>query len=229
MPGVNEEAKECPSSHDDERVCFSASESIEKEVGAKESRSQYETLLDALKLAHAREANLVDQCRELHTQNIGCASELKASKRSIQEFVSQVNSLQSDSETVRSLLESANEREDRAKVTIDKSEIEQHQVSNESKQLARHVDEWKKRAAAANEKICAMEIDQQKLKSQAAQQQVSLTEQKENNASVKEHLSEKNDEIERGNERRDRVEKELENVQSKLVAKTKVRYSVSLC
>jgi len=248
---TNEEAKECPSSH--EGVSCPASESIEKEaetflqdlnvlvvdqdatIDPKKYRNHYETLLGALKLAHSRESGLVDQCQELRTQNVAGVSELQEASRSNKGMESQVEALQKDLDTVKSLLESANIREDRAKVTlsklqeelerltdlVDKGAIASARKDNEAKQLTSDVDEWKNQAASALEKINAMEIEQQKMTSQQKMASQMEQEQREKILSLKEHLSEKDAEVKRGNERRERIEKELEGVQSKLETKTK--------
>lgn len=249
---MKEEAKECPSSH--ERAS-SPLEDIEKESEAflqrlniivvdqdsvehdpKEYRNHYETLLGALKLARGREASLVDQCHELHTQNNSKAADIQAASSSNQGLESQVEALHKDLDTVKSLLESANDREDRAKVTVEKlhcelerltdvidtNEIDTDRKDSDIKDLESNVEDWKSQAASSAEKISAMQIEQQKAKSQMDQIRASYTDLRESHASAKQHLFEKDDEITRGNERRERVERELEGAQSKLQAKTKV-------
>ena len=246
------EETEAEDSIRDERGSSSASESIEKEgeiflqkinyddqstaeLDPDEYRSQYETLLGALKLAHARESSLVYQCQELHTQKIAGAAELQATLRSSQGAGSQVAALRKDLATVKSLLEAANGREEKAKDTIgklqeelerltdlvDKSEIATIRKENEVKSLAKDVDHWKDQANNALEKIEAIQIEHQKGTNQIEQLQTSYNELKDNNITLKDRLTEKEGEIRRGNEQRERLEIELEGTQTKLEFKTK--------
>ena len=240
MSSTTEEVKECPSS--DPIIEKEADLYLQKLNGivvnndhqndatldAKEYRNRYETLLGALKLAHTREASLVEECQQLHTQHqtLRVANDSKTT---------QVDTLNADLSTLKSLLESANEREDRVKMTVrqlqeeverltdcvDKSEISNARKESEVKQLASDLNEAKGQVAAANEKVGALEIEKEKLQRQLQAAHLSNTELSENNASLKEHISEKNDEIKRVNERRERVCEEWESSQFKLKAKTK--------
>ena len=123
MSSTTEEVKECPSS--DPIIEKEADLYLQKLNGivvnndhqndatldAKEYRNRYETLLGALKLAHTREASLVEECQQLHTQHqtLRVANDSKTT---------QVDTLNADLSTLKSLLESANEREDRVKMTV---------------------------------------------------------------------------------------------------------------
>ena len=125
MSSTTEEAKECPSSSSisDPIIEKEADLYLQKLNGivvdhqndatldAKEYRNRYETLLGALKLAHTREASLVEECQQLHTQHqtLRVANDSKTT---------QVDTLNADLSTLKSLLESANEREDRVKMTV---------------------------------------------------------------------------------------------------------------
>jgi len=232
---------------------FSASESMEKDAESflqtlnihvvdqdttcdpKEFRNNFETLLGALKLARTREESLTHQCGLLQTQSVDCATDLEAANRSNKALATQVSNLQTDLDTVKSLLESQIQREDRAKEhagalqeelerltdLVDKSEIASARKDSEVRQLTSDVGEWRHQAATANDKISALGIEHQKARSQMEQLQTSYKELRENNASLKEHLNEKNGELKRENERRQCVEKDLDDVQSKLETKTR--------
>jgi len=150
-------------------------------------------------------------------------------------------------ETLKSLLESAFGREEKAKVTIqklqaelerltdllDKNEIAAARKENEAEQLSRDLVDWKNQATTANERVTAKEIENQKLQSQKEQLQMSYIEMMENSTIQKEHLAEKTDDVKRENERRERLEKELESLQSKLQAKTQEciekQYAAATC
>jgi chromosome segregation ATPase len=66
-----------------------------------------------------------------------------------------------------------------------------------------------------------MKIEEQKVKSQMDQLQILYNESRESNASLKERVAEREGEVRRGNERREQLEKELEETQTKLEVKTK--------
>ena len=150
-------------------------------------------------------------------------------------------------DTLKSLLESAFGREENAKVTVqnlqtelerltdllDKNAILTARKDNEAEQLMRDLIDWKSQATAANERMTAKDIECQKLQSQKEQLQVSYSEVMENSILQKEHLAEKNDEVKRENERRVRLEMELETLQTKLQAKTQEcidkQYAAATC
>jgi chromosome segregation ATPase len=104
---------------------------------------------------------------------------------------------------------------------IDKNEIATIRKENEAKRLANDVDHWKDRAEAVSETINAMKIEEQKVKSQMDQLQILYNESRESNASLKERVAEREGEVRRGNGRREQLEKELEETQTKLEVKTK--------
>lgn len=200
-----------------------------------EFRNQYETLLGALKLSHSRETTLIQHCKGLENEKNRSDAQLQATIRSNEENESQMEALAKDLDTVKSLLEAANEKELQDKVNIDKleeelehltdqvdrSEISTIRKENEVKRLAKDVEHWRDQAETASETINAMKIEEQKTKSQVDQLLSSHKELKDDNASLKMRLSERDTEVKRGNERREHVEKELEDTQTKMEFKTK--------
>ena len=262
---TKEEAKECPSSSDrDDGVFASSFASVEEdaetflqnlnvivvqgglEIDPKEYRNQFETLLGALKHAHSREASVADHCHALNTQNIDCAKQLEATTRVNADLTSHVSTLQADLVTVKTLLESQNVREDRAKEQmgilqvelerltdiVDKNDIASARKETECQQLANDVDEWKSQASAANDKLAAMAIEQEKMKSQYSQLQASYNEQKEESAQLKDHLSEKKEEIKRESERTEQARQETYAARKELERKVKetidIQYELSM-
>ena len=251
LPNINEEAqKECSSNDHASPSSSSSTQSKMIEADAflnklnsivvdqdgssldpKEYRNHYETLLGALKVANTREASLVGECHNIRAQHDTSTAELTAS---ISAKTSQVETLEKDLSTLKSLLESANIREDRAKDAIsklqvelerltdsvDKSEISTAQKDSEIKQLLSDVEELKGKAAAAGDKVAAMEIRESQLKSQNEQLNVSFNELKSTKASLEALISQKNEDIKRGNDKNDRVNCELGNVQKTLESKT---------
>ncbi|KAL9190708.1 hypothetical protein ACHAXT_000414 [Thalassiosira profunda] len=204
-------------------------------LDAKECSNHFESLLFLLKGASSREAGLVEKCKELQTQNAATSTELQTATRAHRSAESQVETLQQDVDMLKDLLEHSNTREDQAKERlgqlqdelerltdlVDKNEIAMARKDGEAKQLASDVEEWKGQASAKTNKINALEIERQQTTRALQQLRASYAELNDDNASLKERIAEKNDDLQRGNERRERVESELEEVQSKLQAKTK--------
>jgi len=252
LPNINEETQECSSNDQASSSSSSSSQSkmIEADAflnklngivvdqdgssstpDAKEYRNHYETLLGALKLANTREASLVGECQNIRAQHDTSIAKFTASNSA---KTSQVKTLEKDLSTLKSLLESANIREDRAKGAIGKlqvefeeltesvykSEISTAQKDSEIKQLSNDVEEWKGKAAVANDKVAAMEIKNNQLSSQNEQLNLSCNELKSTKASLEALISQKNEDIKRGNDKNDRVNCELENVQKTLDSKT---------
>jgi chromosome segregation ATPase len=104
---------------------------------------------------------------------------------------------------------------------IDKSEIATIKKENDAKRLANDVQHWKDQAETAANKIDAMEIEEQKLKSQMDQLQILYNDSRENNAALKEQLAERESDVRRGSEKREQLERELEVTRKKLEKKTK--------
>ncbi|KAL7473378.1 hypothetical protein ACHAXS_013830 [Conticribra weissflogii] len=201
----------------------------------REFKSQYEILLGALKLAHARESSLVKQCQELHTQKVAGTAELEAARRANRGSQLEAESSKKDLNTLKSVLEAANGREEKAKVTIgklqeeverltdqmDKSEIAAIRKENEAKRLAKDVEHWKDQAEAAAEKMEVLQVEQQKARDQMEHFQKSCKDMREHNHSLRDRLSEKDGEIRKCLEQSEQWEKELKDTQGKLEVKTK--------
>lgn len=208
-------------------------------LDAKEYRNQYETLLGALKLGHSREASLDKQCQKLEEQSL-------TANQSQKDMEGKVHTLQSDLDTIKSLLASSNSREDRAKALVsklhdelerltdlvDKSEVATTQKDTEIKRLSSDVEEWKNNATRASEKINAMDIEQQKQKSQIEQLRLASEEMRNKNIALEEQICERDDEVKRQNGHRRRVETELDETQAKLESKTKecidLQYNINM-
>jgi chromosome segregation ATPase len=204
-------------------------------IDSNEYRNRYETLLGALKLSHSRENGLVETCQSIQSEKEATITQLKSSRRENQECESHVTALQNDLDTIKSLLQAANDREEKTKHTmdklqeelevltdqIDKSEIATIKKENDAKRLANDVQHWKDQAETAANKIDAMEIEEQKLKSQMDQLQILYNDSRENNAALKEQLAERESDVRRGSEKREQLERELEVTRKKLEKKTK--------
>ena len=232
----------------------SASKSIEKEaesflqrlnknviepdnnsVDANEYRNRFETLLGALKLSHSREHAILTKYQTIQSEKNDVVTQLESFRCQNEEQESQITSLQNDLDTVKSLLQTANDKEEKAKVSIDKlqeelenltdqidkSEIAAIRKENEANRLMKDVEHWKDRAEVATNTVESMKIEEQKLKSQMDQLQILYNESRESNSLLKERVSEREAEVRRGNERREQLERELEDTQSKLDRKTK--------
>mmetsp|Transcript_3692 Transcript_3692/g.7843 ORF Transcript_3692/g.7843 Transcript_3692/m.7843 type:complete len:888 (+) Transcript_3692:263-2926(+) len=200
-----------------------------------EFKSQYEILLGALKLAHARESSLVKQCQELHTQKVAGAAELQAARRASRGSQLEAESSKKDLGALKSVLQAANGREEQAKATIaklkeelerltdqmDRSEIAAIRKENEAKRLAKDVEHWKDQADAAAEKMEMLQVEQQKAQDQMEHFQKSYKDIREHNHSLRDRLSEKDGEIKKCLEQNEKLEKELKDAQRKLEVKTK--------
>ncbi|KAL3815438.1 hypothetical protein ACHAXA_009183 [Cyclostephanos tholiformis] len=225
--------------HLHELVSSSTSNSATKDA---ESGLEYANVIPVETAIHNNNASLVDLCETVlcHTQD---ASGLPPNE-SLQ---SSNNSMERQVETLKTLLQSALGREENAKVTVQSLQSELERLTdlldrnviliarkdNEAEQLLHDLVDWKSQATSANERMTAKDIECQKLQSQKEQLQVSYSEIMENSVLQKEHLAEKNDEVKRENERRLRLEMELESVQTKLQAKTQEcidkQYAAATC
>ena len=224
----------CPS----HEVSSSTSTSDTKDI---ESLSQHANDIHVETAMPNVEARLVYLC-----QTVQCPSHDAPGLPPNDSSQSSNHSMERQVETLKSL-ESAIGREENAKVTVqnlqaelerltdllDKNAILTARKENEAEQLLRDLVNWKSQATAANERMAAKDIECQKLQSQKEQLQVSYSEIVENSILQKEHLAEKNDEAKRENERRMRLEMELETVQTKLQAKTQEcidkQYAAATC
>ena len=233
----DEEAQEC-SSH--ERVSSLASDPTRNEAESG-SRNVNATHVETVERFEAS----LDLCEEVQCRS----QEMDAPGYTppYQSLKSPSPVMEGQIETLKSLLESAFGREEKAKLTIqklqaelerltdllDKNEIDSARKENEAEQLSRDLVDWKNQATTANERVTAKEIENQKLQSQKEQLQMSYTDIMENSTLQKEHLAEKTEDIKRENERRERLEKEFESVQSKLQAKTQEciekQYAAATC
>ena len=202
---------------------------------ANEYRNRFEALLGALKLSHSREHAVLTKYQTIQSEKDDVISQLQSSRCQNEEQESHVTSLQNDLDTVKSLLQAASDKEEKAKVSIDKlqeelenltdqidkSEIAAIRKENEANRLAKDIEHWKDRAESASNTIESMKIEEQRLKSQMDQLQILYNESRESNSMLKERISEREVEVRRGNQRREQLERELEETQSKLESKTK--------
>lgn len=204
-------------------------------IDPNEYRNFYETLLGALKLSHAREHGLAEKYQTIQLEKEATVSQLASLRRENDERESHVSALENDLGTVKCLLQEANDRDEKAKIVmdklqeelenltdqIDKNEIATFHKENETKRLAKDVEKWKDQAEAASGRIETMNIEQQKLKSQMDQLHVLYNDAQENNAALKQRVAENESEMKRGSERFKQLESELEATQKRLQVKTK--------
>eukprot|EP00956_Cyclotella_meneghiniana_P045001 scaffold349010_cov36-Cyclotella_meneghiniana.AAC.1 len=204
-------------------------------VDPNEYRNRYETLLGALKLSHSREQDQLAKCHSIQTEKDSVDKDLQSLQRENQEYQNQVSALQNDLDTTKSWLQAANDKEEKAKVVmgqlqeelealtdqIDKSEISTTKRENEIRQLVKDVEHWKDQAEVASQTIDSIKIEKQQLKSQFDQLQVLYNESRENVESLKHCVSEKESDVRHSHERREQLERQLEETQTKLEVKTK--------
>ena len=200
-----------------------------------EYRNRFETLLGAVKLSHSREHSLIEKYQSIQSDKDATVKELQSSHLANKEHENHVMALKNDLDTMKSLLQAANDQGDNDKVAIgklqdeievlrdqiDKSESSLIGKEKEVNQLVKDVEHWKEHVRATSEKNDAMKMIEQKLKSEMDKLQILYNESQESNLSMKECILEKETEIKRSKDRQEQLERELEETQTKLENKTK--------
>ena len=191
-----------------------------------EYRNRFETLLGAVKLSHSREHSLIEKYQSIQSDKDATVKELQSSHLANKEHENHVMALKNDLDTMKSLLQAANDQGDNDKVAIgklqdeievlrdqiDKSESSLIGKEKEANQFVKDVEYWKEHVRDTSEKNDAMKMIEQKLKSEMDKLQILYNESQESNLSMKECILEKETEIKRSKDRQEQLERELEGL-----------------
>eukprot|EP00592_Proboscia_alata_P014748 CAMPEP_0194395298 /NCGR_PEP_ID=MMETSP0174-20130528/124344_1 /TAXON_ID=216777 /ORGANISM="Proboscia alata, Strain PI-D3" /LENGTH=368 /DNA_ID=CAMNT_0039191215 /DNA_START=59 /DNA_END=1165 /DNA_ORIENTATION=+ len=193
-------------------------------------RVEYEKLFRALKKSHHQEKRLVKKCRELNTEIVSNAAKVQSALKMTHEDQNTISTLRQDVSRAWSMIESSNQKEEKASDTID--QLQQHidQLSQRLTQgdklsiaqersveeLIKERDELKECTDEQILKNSSIEVQLNEERNAKEQIEIHHKDLKEELAKVAEKLSLKEAEIKNESRKGERLSKEMCRIQVKL-------------
>ncbi|GMI43157.1 hypothetical protein TrCOL_g9754 [Triparma columacea] len=193
-------------------------------------REEYEKLHRALKKSHDQEKRLVKKCRELNTEIVNNAAKVQYALQLAQKDDTTIASLRKEIEKAWAMVDVSHEKELRAKDTITQLKDEINNLSklvekgaglsvgqeNMVKELLRVRDELQRQTEEQGAAVKVLETQLRELHKQKEELEVSQTQQNEKIEAQTETINARNAEISREQRRRERMDKELRDLRTKL-------------
>eukprot|EP00933_Yihiella_yeosuensis_P045143 TRINITY_DN40466_c0_g1_i1.p1 TRINITY_DN40466_c0_g1~~TRINITY_DN40466_c0_g1_i1.p1 ORF type:complete len:848 (+),score=250.48 TRINITY_DN40466_c0_g1_i1:109-2652(+) len=191
-------------------------------------RLEYEKLHRALKKSHESEKRLIKKCRELNAEIVSNATKVQTALSLSKEDQATIQNLKKEIERAWKMVEASHEKEQRAKETIHNLKVEIANLSHlveqgaglsvnqentvnalitQRDELLKNRDKLEQQVATLTHDNIALTEQAQKFESEKVQSEVEI-------ADVKDMLNAKTTESDREHRRRDRLEKELQELKS---------------
>ena len=198
-------------------------------------RVEYERLFRTLRKSHDQERRLVRKCRELNQAAVEGAAKVQAALRISRDDKDRTEEALRDAERAWALLEEAHGKETRATVTIErlktetdrlgglleKAEAETSGRDNATRRLAEERDDLSEEVERATGKVAAIERRLLETDERLTTAEQDRDEMAARTSSLEDGAKSRASEVNRERLRRDRIDKELADVTSKLEGKSK--------
>ncbi|CAM9908293.1 unnamed protein product [Ectocarpus fasciculatus] len=197
-------------------------------------RLEYEKLHRALKKSHEQEKRLIKKCRELNGEIVNNAAKVQTALKLSQEDQATIGSLRKEIEKAWTMVDVAHEKEVRAKDTINQLKEEISNLSklvekgaglsvgqeNMVKELIRVRDDLTRKTDEQGQTIAIYETQLNELSTQTQSLSADVGAKDALLHEARDIINSKDNEISREKRRRQRTDKELRDVRSKLDLKT---------
>ncbi|CBJ29363.1 flagellar associated protein [Ectocarpus siliculosus] len=197
-------------------------------------RLEYEKLHRALKKSHEQEKRLIKKCRELNGEIVNNAAKVQTALKLSQEDQATIGSLRKEIEKAWTMVDVAHEKEVRAKDTINQLKEEISNLSklvekgaglsvgqeNMVKELIRVRDDLTRKTDEQGQTIAIYETQLNELSNQTQSLSADVGAKDALLHEARDIINSKDNEISREQRRRQRTDKELRDVRSKLDLKT---------
>ena len=204
-------------------------------------REEYEKLHRALKKSHDQEKRLVKKCRELNTEIVNNAAKVQYALQLAQKDDTTIASLRKEIEKAWAMVDVSHEKELRAKETITQLKDEINNLSklvekgaglsvgqeNMVKELLRVRDELQRQTEEQGAAVKVLETQLRELHKQKEDLEAKDAEQTAKVEAQTDTINARNAEISREQRRRERMDKELRDLRTKLDKKAAEGEAVS--